>query len=198
MSLGKTGSGIPPWHLWGGSQTITATDPGGAPSIATKGQLAKISYARPDSWHWLFFAQVVDQPGVALVDPQTISLNLTWNLTLGVGRTNTIIAGFEVFQFLWTQAGGTNPVNGTRKWSTEALGFPRNDSFPPPDVLGDGRTLWNPINQVVAQDIQLEVAATLISPVAASVSVIVQALFAPKTHLRPEWHMGFFPGGEAG
>ena len=219
-------SGIPPWHMWGNSQPIVATlQDSAAPNRgSTPGQLVRINYLRPETWHWLFAAKLVDGPNS---DPAaSCQVEVSFDLTVGIGRAAVIIDSgggpvglgaqggktFETFFFEWGNGPAKLFPNGVNLWSTEVLGpnrsyksnppFPNQDGFPTP---GDFITGPSRIDQIVAQDIQVNcrVIALAIGPgssnIGQQVTVEVSALFAPKTHVRPEWFKGGrYPGAEDG
>jgi hypothetical protein len=112
-----------------------------------------------------------------------------FNLIIGVGRSSTSIPAFEHFKFDVP----TGTV-GTLLWSTSSAAPPRDNTAATPAA--------NFVNQIVAQDIQLDAQVSYNpgSPVSAHASVQLIAYFAPKTHVRPEWFtkVGLFPGAEGG
>ena len=93
---------------------------------------------------------------------------------------------------------------GAQIWSTEALSPSKSFQGDGPIAYGEG------INQIVAEDLQLQVQVvglTIPANVAAAgqnAVVEVSALFAPKTHVRPDWLQldvpieTQFPGSEVG
>lgn len=191
----KTGSGIPPWHLWGGTQQIDAINAGAAfPSQPSAGQLAKISYKRPDTWHWVFAAKVLAAASLPLVG-NVASIGVFFDLTIGVGRAQVQFPSFEAFS--WTWHGVSDAPIGSILYSTEVFGPNRvfDTSGPAP---ADVKT--NSIKQFQAQDINIacRVLYNGTVGVGAIASVEVSAFFAPKTHIRPDWDLEHFMGGETG
>ena len=112
----------------------------------------------------------------------------------------------------WTRSWGapTYPTNsaprGALLWATQTYQQPLGRQiFVAPDVEPP-----NLIDEIVAQDIQLNVRAALSSPVTPRtnnkrVVLDVGAQWAPKTHVRPDWYQldgtpleAQFPGGEVG
>ena len=197
------GRGIPPWHLWGGRQTVSTTvETVGAIRQGNVGQLAKVSYGRPETWHWYFSARLLKGPDNTAGFFTRIFVH--WDVTLGIGRSTvdmasldnpTIVRAFDDYQIQWGPVVLTFPT-GLQIWTTQTRAPSRiytSDAF----ILGD-----EPIQQIVASDINLSVrvvALTVIDNVAAvgqPVDVEVVGLFAPKTHIRPEWHLHQFPAGE--
>lgn len=210
---GKTG--IPPWHMWGNSQTLSVLDSASVVTPATEGQLIRIGYGRPDTWHWVFFARILEAP--SMPGGSSTVLSLSFELTIGVGRAVIVIPQFELFTWSWGDAvQPVNPPLNRVKWSSQALGRCRvdttNASFfdpwstaPVPDVTNPNgvtntRSVSNVVDKIVAQDIQLRalLLMTTTLPTEQIAKVEVGALFSPKTHLRPEWNLHRFPGGEEG
>lgn len=213
-SFGGLGSPLPPWHLWGNSQTITVpVETVGALRFGNTGQLIKIAYKRPESWHWLFNAKLISGP--ANTPTFFTRVFVHWDLITGVGRTNipiisnpqavpnVVIRGFEEYVFKWGPVTPDFPTNA-QIYSTQANAPPREY-----DADGPFPDTGPPISEIVAQDLQLAVrvvALTVVDNVAAvgqPVTVEVSAVFAPKTHVRPDWYnvappQVVFAGGETG
>lgn len=218
-------SGIPPWHMWGNSQIIETTIQDTLTRrTATPGQLVRINYARPETWHWLLAAKMLQGPDAppAPAPDEHLQVSVAFDLTVGVGRAAITIdnAGaifqgdktFETFLFEW----GDGPARLfpvlANLWSTQVLGpnrsfrsnapFPNQEGFPTPGDFITGPTI---IDQIVAQDIQMSCRVIALDTTPASpligqtVKVEVSAIFAPQTHVRPEWFKGgSFPGAEDG
>lgn len=214
-----------PWHMWGNTQVIEV------PIIAQivgpmqlkSNQLTKISYKRPESWHWLFAARTVDGPTPA---GGSVRLLVFWDLTLGLGRSvfqtgdptttpgSTILQTFDAYSFTWSSAPGF--VRNARIWTTETFSPQRawTNFGTIPDPGGNAVPPEpNPtvIRSVPAQDIQLDVRlfAQQFPPpntdvVGQTVQVEVSAFWSPKVHIRPEWLQldvppeAQFPGAEIG
>lgn len=175
-----TMQGTEPWLLWGNTQVLTARSSGGSQaSLAAQSQLCKVSYKRPDTWHWFFAAKLLDGPALPLVG-QNAQLTVSFDLTIGVGRSNLTIPAFEQYQFRWS---GIAPFPvGQMKYSTAVFGPNRIDQ------PGVGETRDNFIDQVTSQDIQIGCRVLHTSTITGSVCTVeVDAHFAPKHHLRPEW-----------
>jgi len=184
--------------MWGGSQKITTRTLGlgDAPVEATQ-QLAKVSYKRPETWNFLFVAQIVG--GSAVPDPGNGDLRVRFDLIVGLGRTMSILTaeaiGFENYQFLWTGPRGGPPKHLI--YTTQVYGNNRTMDTAP------ALQRENLITNIVAQDIQANVLVTNVSDYAGTVDVEVAAYFAPSTHVRPEWYCDAppevtFPGDEIG
>lgn len=200
----KTGRGIPPWHLWGNSQVIACSDTIVQSNAGNEGQLIRIAYGRPETWQFLFAARLLEGTQAPADTGNTV--NVQFDLTTGIGRSQIIIPAFELYRFAWGRAGSAqNAPIGSMKWSSQSLGMRRLDpAFPatpvsdPDDWDADGRSLSNPVTEIVGQDIQLRCIVTAASLTSVTAKVEVSAQFAPRTHVRPEWWLDTFPGGEAG
>jgi hypothetical protein len=166
--------GLPPWHLWGATFTadcsVAAGSPIGAGQLSS--QLARIDYARPDTFSFFFAA--------TLTAMSAGSLTVAFDLTLGLGRSSFTIPAFELFTFVPGDL-------GTTKFSTSINGPKRS-------VADVGQ---NVIAELAAQSINCTARVTIGNGgAAASGSVITSASFAPRSHIRPEWFLKHFPGGE--
>lgn len=204
---------LPPWHLWGNSQTfqVPVQDSSLPNRQAQTQQLVKVGYGRPDTWHWLFVAQLVEGP--ASLGFQT-QLEVSFDLTVGMGRSSVVLRGaplsqnksFESYFFQWGPVSANFP-RGVQLYSSQVLAPNRQfRSDPPfPDQTGNPTaasdavapafaTAFFPplIEQIVAESIQCQARmVALAPPLSASlgqlVTVEVSAFFAPKTHVRPDW-----------
>lgn len=173
----------PPWHMWGNSvQVEVVSESFGVARVATT-QLTKVSYKRPETWHWLFAARLVSGP--TPLSPQEAGVRVHFDVILGVGRSVVQILDFETFQWQWSDPGGgvsPLPPLSTVLYSTAAVGPNRafnNASTPTP--------VANTIDQIVAQDIQVQCRLEGISNYPNTIVVEVSAFWSPKTHIRPDW-----------
>jgi hypothetical protein len=179
------------------------------PLVFAPGQLVKIAYRRPETWHWVFSARVLDGDDALVTDP--IIVEVHFDLTIGIGRSMVQIPGgygyfdsrndppFESFQFAWGGPGGDPACpRGAQIWSTAV-------QAPGKSFLNGPVPTKSPciVNEIVAQDIQLNCRVIAITfpggPQGLRADIEVSAHFSPKTHLRPEWFKGgSFPGAEDG
>jgi hypothetical protein len=189
----KHGAGIPPWHLWGNTQTMSAINaPATAAAVATTSQLVRIGYKRPETWHWMFAAKLLSGPDMGAGNHAAVVVY--FDLTVGIGRSMIRLPGFEQFVFRWD--GISAFPQDQQAYSTASLGPNRVLVTPGPPSASEINA--NPIDEIVAQDIQLgcRLFFDITGGGSTPVVVEVQAQFAPKTHIRPEWHMHLFPGAE--
>ena len=179
--------GPPPWHLWGNSSENLALDAETLGSTGQSAQLARIAYKRPETWHFAFelVALSMSQPENDFV------LDVFFDLVIGVGRSKISIEGFEHFT-LSSPGGPPGLIAPFKMWSTEVLSPSRVQVLP---GLFPG-TSPGKCDHVVAQDIQCNARAIFIGSPVNRIQLEVTALFAPKTHVRPEWFVQKFPGGE--
>jgi len=195
------GAAIPPWHMWGNTQRIEVVVQSPTnPLVFSPGQLLRIAYKRPETWHWVLSARLIDGPNSTLVDP--IIVEVHYDLTIGIGRSMMQIPGgyayfdqrndpaFERFQFIW--GGPTVGADAT---------FPRGAQIYSTAVQAPGKDFLNGpvptkspaiVNEIVAQDIQLNCRVIAITfpagtPIGGRVTVEVSGHFAPKNHIRPDW-----------
>jgi hypothetical protein len=190
-------SGIPPWHMWGNTQVFDVPkSSGGAtrPLDPTPGQIVRVSYLRPETWHWIISAKLLSGPNTTAIG-QHVSLSIHWDLIVGIGRSTIVIPDWDVFSFNWND-GDTFPQD-EQIWSTQTQA-PAKAFVKGPPAPSSG-----PVDQIIAQDIQLNVRFFLqelsLVPSSQNVKVEMGAQFSPKTHIRPEWHKGgSFPGAEDG
>lgn len=195
-------AGTPPWHMWGNLQPFTVAAGGFAqPTFNQQQQLLKVAYKRPETFHWLFFARLIS------VDPvpsgiQEAGVQVDFDLTVGLGRATTKLESFEQFRWRFndTFAGGNIPrTRFAFMWSTQVQAPLRvYDLVAPPASQQP-----NVVDQIVAENIQLEVRIADIGNYVYQMQMEVAGYFAPKTHVRPDWYCDAppevtFPGDEIG
>lgn len=164
-------------------------------SIPVTVPLARIAYKRPESWRFIFSAELLIAPGFVLPGDTYVQVN--HNVTTGIGRTIFSSAGLRninydtlgpedaFVKFQWARAGASSFQYGLRKWTTKALSPPLLENLPP---------LVNPptteTEVIVGQDIFVEtsVAAVMAGGFIPEIKVKVGAFFAPQTHIRPDWY----------
>lgn len=181
---------LSPWHMWGGSisqdLSITATP---VDSATLRSQVARIGYGRPETWGFLFVVNV----GTAPASPATIlQLDVFFDLTVGLGRTQATLLGFGQITI------GAAKIGGLSRWTTVVKAPEQNTFFPyTPDI-----------SRFPASDIQCSIRSRCFQNVGGdslgqTVTIEATAMFSPQTHVRPEWngteaHNNWprFPGGE--
>jgi len=159
--------------MWGSTQTLALTAAAGG-GAGSSGQLARVNYRRPDHWSFFFSAQVLQ---AALVGA-TATLDVFFDLLVGVGRSVQSIPGFEHYTLALVNPDPTG-ANNALIWSATVNGPKRSAT----DVVGQ-----NQCAQFPAQDIQCNVRTVFTSAAAATAQLQVQSFFAPTTHVRPEWY----------
>src|SRR5262245_7494157 len=180
---------LPPWHMWGTTETISIPIAGAAQVRLTQ-QLGRIQYKRPESWHFLFTQRIVSGESPPLL---SYGWSTRFNVTTGLGRASVTLPSFWVFS-AQIVAPATLPV-GQVLWS--------NIGIRPPGFTGDtGGTLV----ELVGQDIQISVDVALTSAIFPLQPLVLEvgSFWAPKNHIRPDWFNDFegvvpaqvFTGGE--
>lgn len=179
--------GLPPWHMWGGAQIIEAPYTGIFATTTVTSQLNRISYGRPESWNFFFYANIFEQRRA--VDPPTVSqvVDVFFHLTIGIGRSSTTIRNFEHFRL---DATAPQDLVGRHCFSASVWGRNRDDNLFP--------NRPNEIFQIIAQDIQLnaDVVYSFGETIGDFARLNLDTYFAPVNHVRPEWFEGQFRGGE--
>jgi len=183
--------GLAPWHMWGTSAVVTVPNIGLAIAPSTQ-QLARINYKRPETWSFLFAAELLQAPTVLV----NLVVLVEFELIVGIGRsvlkissnddvsapTGNVNQGFV--RFAWVIPGGGVPAPAAQlKWTTVA-------TTPPLD-----ETLATPVQQTLdsfpAQDIQVSARVRAVSAseaLADPVTILnIHAYFAPRSHVRPDW-----------
>lgn len=174
--------GPPPWHLWGGQETLAVSSLGGInPPAVSSVQLTRVSYKRPDTFQWLFFARLISGPAAGLAEQGAIVVN--FDVTVGLGRTSVTIPGFENFSWVWGPSAGI-PLSVVL-YSTTGIGPNRN--------FGAVTPVANLIDELVAQDIQVNARVQNNSNFVSNVQLEVASFFAPTTHVRPDWYSEMLP-----
>ena len=173
--------GVTPWHMWGNSLLVPVPFSLAILEVASA-QILNVNYARPESFNFLFVAQLASIPEP--VNPGQIQVD--WDLIVGLGRTRSSLPSFE--RYIFTFPGPTNPT-GQMKWSNETV---------TPERVDGTATSVSIVREIVAQDIVLNarLSFTGLGPFPVPAQVQLSAYFAPVTHIRPEWWEGIFRGGE--
>jgi hypothetical protein len=182
--------GYPPWLMWGTNHQVRATPTLGLGQGVFTQQLARVDYARPDTWGFFFWAQLNDFSGLA-----GSFCDLFFDLTIGLGRSAVRVDSFEHFRW---EHDGTLPAKGNVIFSTQSQGPLRLPGDLVPNLVDD--FVAQSINCVCRAVVGVGSGATVLA------DVTVAAMFAPRTHIRPEWYISTaaplntskFRGGETG
>lgn len=190
---GSQRSGVPPWHMWGNTQTLRATQTAGSglASPPSPGQMVRIGYKRPESWHWVLSATILEAPEAALAGSD-VQIDVLWNLTIGIGRAAMVLPRWEAFRWFWNNPNPAPIGPAFRLITTSSVGNRLQDFSGVTHTTG-----LSTVDQLVAQDVQLD-AQVILTTSGNGFSCVVEcsALWSPKTHIRPEWYEHRFPGGE--
>ncbi|HEX7235471.1 MAG TPA: hypothetical protein VF405_00840 [Gammaproteobacteria bacterium] len=187
---------IVPWHMWGTSKIITVPLPSSsATQFVQSGQLARVNYKRPETWHFLFVAELLAAPdGVA---GNNVDVIVDFDIFVGIGRAVAALKGragepgFARLTFHY--AGPASAQVGITKWTTQATSEVSNT----PTILNPNPIVL-PVVEFPAQDIQCSARVTTQSASADPLptKVEVHAYFAPKNHIRPDWFDREYMGEE--
>ena len=169
--------GVPPWHMWGQAKQFTVTSGGVVTTPQTQGQICKVSYKRPETFSFVLAATIIggQGPGGSPVSPG--SLSVEFDVTVGVGLSQVTLKPFtRPFVFQWA---GALPLQA-QKYTLTAISPVQNDQ--------DATPVTTTSNTVVAENIQVATNCILqTSTNGDQVVVDVQAMFAPRMHVRPDW-----------
>jgi hypothetical protein len=177
------GSGMAPWHMWGGASPLNLVGPM-ATGLARQ-QVATVRYGRPENWQFFFRASIANGSIWTLGG----NLSVSFTLTAGVGRAVVVIPLFV--NFIFTLPAGTLITGPLSKWTAAAQ----------PPVLQDTAPAVLPpfVTAIAGETLNIDAVAST-GPIALGVgdNIAIQAecLLAPSTHLRPEWYLHKFPAGE--
>lgn len=196
--------GVPPWHMWGNSQTLRVNaETTDTPAPVSSGQLVKVSYKRPETWHFLLSARIINAPEVTLENE--LAITVFFDVISGVGRSQSQLLTFETFSWGWVQNQPPpySKVLWTQQVQTPALRMVfDSDSGEYVDDPNSVRVF----NELVGQDVQVNCRVAFFmrginEGDQSFADVEVSAYFAPKTHVRPDWFVQgppevMFPGAE--
>lgn len=175
-------SGVPPWHMWGNTIAVSQTLSAGSNTDQQSGQLIKIAYFRPETWHFILSMRLLRATAAPL--GTLVQVSAVFDLTAGIGRSIFQTNSFETLLFRWENTTAPLGVLWATRANAPAL-VQSNVTVPlPADV--------RPVEQIVGQDIQMNFRASLslagaIAGHPYSYDAEVSAFFAPKSHIRPDW-----------
>ena len=173
-----------PWLLWGSESNVQLKRPTTDPIVSTQTtQLAKIRYKRPDAWEFLLWAYIVPPTAVG-PGPYLFNVTVTFQITVGVGRSSVTLV---VPPFLFNPSNmnfnsGTDPQ--AQRFVTQFAGYGMRDT-----PIGGLPDPVNIIDHLVASDIQCNCIVNVGGQpdVGSVIAVSVGSMFAPRTHIRPDW-----------
>jgi hypothetical protein len=171
---------IAPWRTWGNTANVRLF--GAGPAVQSQpNQLANVEYDRPDTWSWLF--------ALRLQGDTSTFFNLggagpvaSFDVTLGVGRSNIRIPNFVSMQFSASTLNTGNPqliVHSNSFTGTNGVN-PGAD----PSPLGD--TIRCELKDIPAHSIQVT-GAVSVTGLVGFLDCEFTAFVAPRSHFRREW-----------
>jgi len=189
--------------MWGSDQQVTVRTPSSTinptftETFVQTPQLVRIDYGRPETWSFMFAAALVGMdPLPAPGKMGSFFANVYFDVSIGVGRSSIFLREFETFGW---EISNSDPseLSGLIKrgivWSQQVLAPARIQDFPARPETGI-------VDSVAAQSINVTARVRGFNEnftSEGSVSFIVSAFFAPRSHVRPEWFQGGrFSGGE--
>lgn len=173
---------LDPWHLWGASVPISTKVGGIAFTPAGTGQLARVNYARPETWRFLFGFSFLTVPPNDSSNKLTVVVD--FDIIVGIGRSSITLHSFA--QFFRSDTPSNLAALGTL-WTTSTWGSPVTV-----DPTAQTPVSTAPLVETfVAQDLQCSARVRSAGGVTAlagkTLGVQAHAYFAPNVHIRPEW-----------
>lgn len=169
---------LSPWHMWGTSQRLqlTVTNTGTGEGLFSS-QLARVSYARPESWNFLFGFRIEGMT----INPVDFVIDVSFDVTVGIGRSVLQIPNFEFFHI--ANSGAVATTLPLLVWSTQVRSPARDQvlSAVPPVMDDPGVT-----DYIVAEDLQCGLRVRTQGTLGV-VDCEAFAFFSPRVHIRPEW-----------
>lgn len=197
-------SGIPPWHMWGNSQVVRAAATGSDEvAVFNAGQLCKVAYKRPESWHFLLAAKIIDAPP-EFATPNSALVTVRFDVITGIGRSQSQLIDFAIMNWGWTD---DNPVPRNVVLWTTTTRTPALRTLNVEGVMTPDPASIRYVNELIGQDIQITCSVAFeiegFDAGRPHVDVEVSAYLSPKSHLRPDWYIASqpevkFPGNEIG
>ena len=193
-----------PWTLWGKTETLEIKQTPPIRTATQTSQLVKVNYKRPESWRFFLGAYLLTGDPVP-AGPLSAVVVARYIVTVGVGRSSFATHPNDIGnngsatafgEFRWKIPPGATPGDsnqfGNVKWTTVVSTPPLDDTAPEP-VRKD-------VDVIVSEDIQIQGEAfTLIFPAPTwKCTISMTAYVAPNVHVRPDWFVRMFKGGELG
>jgi hypothetical protein len=195
MAAPMTGfpSSLSPWHLWGNTQQLSLVPNQFAAPELNFGTVTflRASYARPETWRFMFSAIIKSAPTAGLGEQAQI--NIQFDLITGIGRSNMQIPGFVTFGYAWVATAA--PV-GTLEWTT----LSRTTTLISATEVGF-------TDHFIGQDITFVAKANFVTDIPAAANAVIElsGQISPNVHVRPDWYQVDaeqqsvqFPGAEIG
>jgi hypothetical protein len=179
--------GLSPWHMWGTTQNGALNGVALVSSSNRPPQLARINYARPETWSFLLFVQLVS----ATADIP-VAVNFDFIVITGLGRNSVTLDPFKRIVFPLAETTAAN-INATKP-------FRFATRIQSPILEAADAADSNIIEWIPGQDIQVAARVESTGSINAGNQLRFQvgAFLSPRTHLRPEWFAKRFRGGEQG
>lgn len=194
--MGRPMPTVPPWHLWGGSQLVTAqanafTAPG---VFVTDHTLVRVQYGRPETWRFLISATLISAPA-GIIGSQSNVL-VYFDLYAGIGRSNVRIPFWiQLPVFDWETTPPLNQVHWTNVAQTSMRGFTIGDQLP--QVTSNFSTFSDTL---AAEHISIVARSQFTTNIvnAGPAVIEINGQVSPNSHVRPDWHElePVFAGGE--
>lgn len=196
----NAGNPLVPWHMWGTSTTFNFVGTSGFSVNSV--QLARVNYARPETWAFLFAAKLVNVP-----TPSSANLELAvyFDLVTGVGRSAVQIDSNNTSNGPDGSAPGTRTGFAKLAWIIAIAAVRDNEQkwttvTRPPNLDETETTPFRPaIEHFPAQDIQCSARVVIgggVEIAGAPFSIELHSYFAPLSHVRPEWFTSGSPGSK--
>lgn len=182
---------LPPWHMWGNSVPLRVDSTGLDPDhvVLNSQQVCRVSYKRPETFSFWLGGRLTSQVPMA----GAAFVVMVFDIFTGAGRSNfqtkqpppvgSVFNQAGFCSMIWNLGIGDIPANAPVKYTTRVPSPPLDDRAP--------TTTTQIIEWIPAQDIQVT-ARLVVLPITVPSVVIYEAeahaYFAPRTHLRPEWH----------
>jgi hypothetical protein len=172
--------------MWGSSQTVTIPDVSDGTRFQTSQQLARIAYARPETWSFFLACELLQAPEPAVPNLLVI---VQFELMIGIGRGMIQLNATENGQnngfarMVW-KFGAAPILPAQTKWTTTVRTPPLDEGVT--DPVGEE------VTHFPAQDIQINVKAVAVTSggvVGPDPRTLLNchAYFSPVNHIRPEW-----------
>ena len=160
-------NGIPPWQMWGSTQTV---DVRGNGSVSKVPQMTSLNFDRPDTFSFFFFAQILQINGA----PPPNAFRVAIRVNFGLGRDTTTFENFCILEWANADLFDLTP----RICSSTQL----RENYV-------GRSSPNIVEWIPAQTINVDADAFYEGNInnASITKVLVGSYIAPRSHVRADW-----------